>query len=99
MSKWHGHIVRNTDNSLARCGGPGLCQHCNSEQRLRKTGALDGDAWKIWVTRDARDAVLDAYRHDVIDHKTMVEILEQQEKWRYEQHEEYWKKKLASIST
>ena len=96
--KWHGHIVRNEDDSLARCGGPGLSKVCSHEQKLRKSGALDGDMWRRWSSREARDAVLDAYRHDVLDHATMVQILEQEFVWRWEDLNGHWERKLAQLT-
>lgn len=95
---WHGHVVRNDDNSLARCGGPGLCKHCNHEAKLRKSGALDGDTWLRWTTREAQSAVLDAYRHDVIDHALMIQILEQQQKWAWEDLNGFWERKVAALT-
>ena len=31
ITKSHGHVTPNTDGSLARCGGPGLCAQCSQE--------------------------------------------------------------------
>lgn len=28
----HGHVIPNADGSLARCGGPGLCDECSREE-------------------------------------------------------------------
>lgn len=30
----HGHVVKNKSGTLARCGGPAICSHCQLEAEL-----------------------------------------------------------------
>lgn len=34
----HGHVVPREDGIVTRCGGPGICKHCNTEKELLEKG-------------------------------------------------------------
>ena len=43
----HGHVIKNPNGILARCGGPALCSVCREEQRLGR-----------WLTPEEEKAVI-----------------------------------------
>lgn len=43
--EWHGHVRPRPDGIRARCGGPGLCPHCQVEQGDLTKSHVRGEVW------------------------------------------------------